>query len=133
MAQPSKPGAMETDLPDSPETLELTAVYDVAISSLRMGFRLAAALFVIGIAWSAVEREDIATRVTPIEDIPRQLADGAPMAAIVLSFLVLMFTPVVTVLCIGVSFLRLGDRWYGLLSFVVLAILGASMALALIR
>ena len=86
-----------------------------------------------GIVWSAIEREEIADYVTPIEQIPGQLADGTPMAAIVLSFLVLMLTPVITVLRIGVIFWLIGDRRYAALSLSVVAILGTSLTLALVR
>jgi len=115
------------------EAIELSPVYDVASSTLRFGFIVAAALFVAGIVWSAIEREEIADYVTPIEQIPGQLADGTPMAAIVLSFLVLMLTPVITVLRIGVIFWLLGDRRYAALSLSVVAILGTSLTLALVR
>ena len=44
-----------------------------------------------------------------------------------------MATPVVTVIAVAIGFLRLGDRRYALLSLVVLLILGASIALSLLR
>ncbi|CAN5589521.1 hypothetical protein BH23CHL4_BH23CHL4_23270 [soil metagenome] len=115
------------------EAVELSPVYDVASSTLRFGFIVAAVLFVAGIVWSAIEREEIADHVTPIEQIPGQLADGTPMAAIMLSFLALMLTPVITVLRIGVVFWLLGDRRYAALSLSVVAILGTSLTLALLR
>lgn len=115
------------------DQLELTPVYDVAARTLRIGFLVAAAFFVAGLVWSAIEREEIADRVTPISSIPGDFADGTPMAAIDLSFLALMLTPVITVLRIGIVFWRLGDRRYAGLSFGVVAILIASLALALLR
>lgn len=90
-------------------------------------------LFVAGLAWSALAREEIATQVTPIEQIPGELAAGTPMAMVDLAFLVLMFTPVVTVMRVGIVFLQLGDRRYGTASLCVLAILGASITIALLR
>ena len=44
-----------------------------------------------------------------------------------------MLTPVATVIVVAASFWRLGDRRYAALSLVVLAILGASIALTLSR
>jgi uncharacterized membrane protein len=115
------------------DRIELTPVFDVAARTLRIGFLVAAAFFVAGLIWSAIEREEIADHVTPISSIPGDFADGTPMAAIDLSFLALMLTPVITVLRIGIVFWQLGDRRYAALSFGVVAILGASLALALLR
>jgi uncharacterized membrane protein len=42
-------------------------------------------------------------------------------------------TPVATVIVVAANFWRLGDRRYALLSLIVLAILGTSVALALNR
>ena len=117
----------------APESLDLTPVFTSAISTLKYGFRAAAALFVAGLAWSALVGEEIAAHVTPIEQIPAELASGTPMAMIDLAFLTLMFTPVAAVMRVGVMFLQLGDRRYGTLSLFVLAILGASISIALLR
>lgn len=115
------------------DAVELNPVFDVAVLTLRIGFLIAALLFVTGIVWSAIEREEIADHVTPISSIPGDFASGTPMAAIDLSFLALMLTPVITVLRIGVIFWQLGDRRYAWLSLSVVAILGASLTLALVR
>jgi uncharacterized membrane protein len=111
----------------------LAPIYAAAMSTLRCGFIVAAALFAVGIIWSAIAREELASEVMPVQDIPRSLAEGAPMAALDLAFLVLMLTPVATVLRVAVAFFRLEDRRFGMLSLVVLAILGASVTLALVR
>jgi len=110
MPSSSEPQTNEQGIPGNPGPLELSGVYNAAIATLRLGFTTAAVFFTIGVIWSAVAREEISDHVTPIEDIPRQLAGGTPMAAIVLAFLVLMFTPVITVLRVGVAFLRLGPQ-----------------------
>jgi uncharacterized protein DUF1634 len=121
-----------TNPPDA-DTAALAPVYGAAIATLRYGFFAAAALFLTGLIWSAAAREDISENVTPIEKVPGQLADGTPMAMVDLAFLVLMFTPVVTVLRVGMVFLRLGDSRFGILSLGVLAILGTSITIALLR
>jgi uncharacterized membrane protein len=115
------------------DAVELNPIFDVAAVTLRIGFLISAAFFVAGIIWSAIEREEIADHVRPIDSIPGDFASGTPMAAIDLSFLLLMLTPVITVLRIGVVFWQLGDRRYAALSLSVVAILGASLALALVR
>jgi uncharacterized membrane protein len=119
--------------PEHPATLELASVYETAVVTLRLGFTLSAFFFLLGLAWSIVAREEITHQVTPIQDIPGQLADGTPMASVVLGFLILMLTPVLTVLRLAVSFFRMGDPRYGALTFVVLVILASSMALSLAR
>ena len=66
-------------------------------------------------------------------DIPGTVLSGNASGVIDLAILWFMATPVVTVIAVAVGFLRLGDRRYALLSLVVLIILGASIALSLLR
>jgi uncharacterized membrane protein len=58
---------------------------------------------------------------------------GNASGIIDLAILWFMLTPVAATIVVAVSFWRLGDRRYALLSLAVLVILGVSIALALNR
>ncbi len=108
-------------------------LYRAAQQTLRIGFIIAAALFVAGFAALAIAGDDVAKSVTPIDEIPADLADGDPMAILDLAFLALMLTPIATVLRLALTFLRIGERRFAMISFVVLAILIVSVTVALLR
>jgi uncharacterized membrane protein len=109
------------------------AIYQSAVQVLRGGFALSAVVLVIGAAWSLVDRHPLATEVLPFQEIPGALADGNPSAVIDLGILVMMLTPVLTVLVIAMNFSRLGERKFVTLSLGVLAILVTSIAISVLR
>jgi uncharacterized membrane protein len=115
------------------ETRREEIVYEGAIKSLRYGFFIAAALFLVGVAWSIVERQELATTVLPFDKILGELLDGNPAAVIDLSILALMLTPVATVLLIAINFYRLNERRYAMFALLVLATLAISIAISLFR
>src|SRR6476620_9920481 len=115
------------------ETRRVEIVYESAIRSLRYGFYIAAAFFVVGVAWSIAKRQELATSVLPFQKIPGELLDGNPAAVIDLSILALMLTPVATVLIIATNFYRLNERRYAVFSLLVLVTLAVSIALSLFR
>jgi uncharacterized membrane protein len=121
-------------------TAELTArterlepLYDAAVKTLFWGFRLGAALLALGIVMALVKREPLGHEADPISDVIATVRAGYASGIIDLAILWFMLTPVATVIVVAVSFWRLGDRRYALLCLIVLAILGASVALALNR
>jgi uncharacterized membrane protein len=75
----------------------------------------------------------MAESVMPIDAIPGELLDGEPMAILDLAFLMLIMTPVVTVFRLAMTYFRLGERRFAVISFVVLAILVLSATVALLR
>jgi uncharacterized membrane protein len=77
--------------------------------------------------------EPIGLEADPIGDVLGAVRAGYASGIIDLAILWFMATPVVTVFVVALSFWRLGDRRYALLSLVVLAILGVSITLALSR
>ena len=97
-------------------------IYQSAIQVLRGGFALSAIVLVIGAAWSIVDRHPLSTEVLPFQEIPGALTDGNPYAVIDLGILVMMLTPVLTVLVIALNFSRLGERKFVTLNFVYLAL-----------
>ena len=114
-------------------TERLEPLYDVAVKTLFWGFRLGAALLALGIVVALVKREPLGKEADPIPDVITMVRAGYASGIIDLAVLWFMLTPVATVIVVAASFWRLGDRRYALLCLVVLAILGASVALALNR
>lgn len=111
---------------------EDTAYHD-AVKVLRWGFFLSAAILVLGVVWSIIDRHPLSAEVLPFQEIPRALADGNPSGLIDLGILAMLLTPVVTVLVIALSFSRLGERKFASLSLGVLAILATSIVISLLR
>ncbi len=114
-------------------TDRLAPLYDAAVRTFFWGFRLGAALLALGIIVALVKREPIGHEADPLSEIIATVRAGQAAGIIDLAILWFMLTPVATVIVVAASFWRLGDRRYALLSLVVLAILGASIALALNR
>jgi uncharacterized membrane protein len=114
-------------------TERLAPLYDAAVKTLFWGFRLGAALLALGIVVALVKREPLGHEADPIPDVIAMLRAGHASGIIDLAILWFMLTPVATVIVVAASFWRLGDRRYALLCLIVLAILGASVALALNR
>jgi uncharacterized membrane protein len=114
-------------------TDRLEPLYDAAVKTLFWGFRLGAALLALGIVVALVKGEPLGHEADPIPDVIAMVRAGYASGIIDLAILWFMLTPVVTVIVVAASFWRLGDRRYALLSLIVLAILGASIALALNR
>ena len=114
-------------------TERLEPLYDAAVRTLFWGFRLGAALLALGIVVALVKREPLGHEADPVADVLATVRAGYASGIIDLAILWFMLTPVATVIVVAASFWRLGDRRYALLSLIVLAILGASVALALNR
>ncbi len=114
-------------------TERLEPLYDAAVKTLFWGFRLGAALLAVGIVAALVKREPLGHEADPLADVVATVRAGYASGIIDLAILWFMLTPVATVIVVAASFWRLGDRRYALLSLIVLAILGASVALALNR
>lgn len=114
-------------------TERLAPLYDEARILFVWGFRIGAALLALGIVVALFKGEPIGREADPIGEVLGAVRAGYASGIIDLAILWFMATPVVTVLVVALSFWRLGDRRYALLSLVVLAILGASIALALNR
>jgi uncharacterized membrane protein len=140
MSDDHVPGESERARSVAPVTSELAArterlapLYDAAVKTLFWGFRLGAALLALGIVVALVKREPLGHEADPISDVVATVRAGYASGIIDLAILWFMLTPVATVIVVAASFWRLGDRRYALLSLIVLAILGASVTLALNR
>lgn len=111
----------------------LEPIYASARFTLTWSFRLGAALLLVGILLAVIQRQ-------PLDRISRGFAEVLPSVLrgeadgmVDLAILWLMLTPVVVVLIIAVGFFQLDERRYGLLSLLVLLVLGISITLALVR
>lgn len=109
---------------------ELAPLYGAAVAVLTWGFRLGAALLVVGLVVALARREELNRSADPFAEVLPAVFDGRAAGVVDLAIIWLMGTPVAAVLVVAGGFFRLGDRRYGLLSLLVLAILGGSIALA---
>ena len=103
------------------------------IRALRIGFRLAAGLMLIGIAVALIRQEALETTVDPIQEIPGALADGRARAFIDLAIIAIVLTPVAAIVTIWRGFMAQGDRRFAGYSLGVLGILVASITYSLVR
>lgn len=115
------------------QTERLAPLYDAAVKTLYWGFRLGAALLALGIVVALIKREPLGREADPIPEVIAMVRAGHASGIVDLAVLWFMLTPVATVIVVAANFWRLGDRRYALLSLIVLAILGTSVALALNR
>jgi uncharacterized membrane protein len=114
-------------------TDRLAPLYDAAIWTLTWGFRIGAALLALGVVMAVVKGEPLGREADPMGSVIAAVLAGRAAGIVDLAILWFMLTPVASVIVAAVSFWRLGDRRYALLSLVVLVILGVSIALALNR
>lgn len=110
---------------------ELAPLHRAAIAVLTWGFRIGAALLTLGLIFSLIRREALNTVSEPFVDVLPGVVRGDPAGVVDLAILWFMITPVITVIVVGLGFLRLKDYRYAALSLLVLAVLGASIWLAL--
>lgn len=116
-----------------PQDEQLAPVFRAAIAVMTWGFRIGAALLVLGLAVAAAKRESLQHEVDPFVDIIPKILDGKAAGIIDLAIVVLMATPLLTVISVAFSFRRVGDRRYATISFMVLGILAISVLLSLLR
>jgi uncharacterized membrane protein len=114
-------------------TERLTPLYDTALRIFTWGFRIGAVLLILGIVLTLVQGQRLAGEAAPFSVVLSLLLAGNAAGVIDLAIIWFMFVPVVAVVAVAAAFWRMGDRRYAALSLVVLAILGASIALALTR
>lgn len=114
-------------------TARLTPLFDLSRTIFVWGFRIGAVLLVLGLVVAIARGEPIGHVADPLVDVPSAVLAGQASGVIDLAILWFMATPVATVVAVAIGFFRLGDRRYAFLSLIVLIILGASIALSLLR
>lgn len=115
------------------QSRELSPVYRRTIVVLSLGFRIGALVLAIGLALALIKQESLRRTAEAYPDIFPAILDGEANGFISLAIIILLATPVVAVLFVALGFLRVGDRRFGLLSLVVLGVLGVSITLSLFR
>lgn len=110
---------------------ELAPLHRASIAVLTWGFRIGAALLAVGLIFSLIRGEALHRVSEPFADVLPGVLRGDPTAVVDLALLWFMVIPVITVVVVGFGFLRLKDGRYAALSLLVLAVLGASIWLAL--
>jgi uncharacterized membrane protein len=116
-----------------PRDEQLAPVYRAAITVMTWGFRVAATLLILGLTVAAAKRESLQHSVDPFVDIIPKILDGKATGIIDLAIVAIMATPLLTVVTVAVTFQRVGDRRYAMISYMVLGILAISVLLSLLR
>jgi uncharacterized membrane protein len=100
---------------------------------LRVGFRIAAALLLAGLAIALIRQDALPERVDSITDIPPAVFHLRASGFIDLAIIAIVGTPVAAVISIFRGFMIRGDRRFAGYSLAVLAVLAASISLAVVR
>jgi hypothetical protein len=114
-------------------TAALAPVYAAVGRALAWGLRLSGALLAAGLLLTAFRGDSLSNRAEPLPEALKLVADGRGAGLVDLAIIAMVLTPVATVLVLAVGFFRLGDRRFGMISLVVLAILGISVSISLLR
>jgi uncharacterized membrane protein len=115
------------------EAEAIDPIYPQVVAVLRKGFRVAAALLVLGIAIALVRQEPLAERADSFADIPGALADLKARGFIDLAIIAIVLTPLAAVITILRGFIAAGDTRFARFTGGVLAILVASIVLSLFQ
>jgi uncharacterized membrane protein len=113
------------DQPQGQQALNKTTA-----SVLVWGFRVSAALLVLGLVVSAIQGEELHTSLESIPDLMGEVADGNGSGLVGLAILVMMATPIASTLSVAISSIRLGDRRYAAITAGVLGILIVSATIS---
>lgn len=111
----------------------LDVVYKDVSRVLRIGFRIAAALLVTGLVIALIRQEALAREVDSFSKIPRALIELRARGFIDLAIIAIVLTPVAAVVTIWRGFRAQGEDRFASYTLGVLAVLTASIALALLR
>lgn len=97
---------------------------------LTWGFRLSAALLLVGIVVSAFQGEELHESVEDIPTIVGQIADGNGAGIVALAILVMIATPIASTISVVISCIRIGDQRYARIAAAVLVILFISAVIS---
>ena len=108
-------------------------IYPQVATVLRRGFRIAAALLLIGNGVALIRQEPLAARADSFVNIPGALADLEAGGFIDLAIIAIVLTPLAAVVTILRGFLAAGDTRFARYTGGVLAILILSIVLSLFQ
>jgi uncharacterized membrane protein len=117
---------------------QMTQTYDDAPlrrrtnTVLQIGFRVSAALIVIGIVVAVLKQEPLPNTLGSPRVLFRALLNGEPGGIIGLGILSVILTPFVSTVVIVLAFLQSGDRRYARIGAIVLAVLCIAVIVSLV-
>lgn len=97
---------------------------------LTWGFRVSAALLLLGLIVTAIQGESLDTTLDGVPSLLDRTFDGEGAGIVGLGIVVMIVTPIISTLSIVLSCVRIGDRRYALITLAVLGILFISAALS---
>lgn len=104
-------------------SLSQDAIAQPTARVLTWGFRISAALLLIGLVVSALQREALHTSLEGFAAIIDEIADGNGAGIVALGILVMIATPIASTLTVVIACFRIGDQRYARITGAVLAIL----------
>jgi hypothetical protein len=106
------------------------ALNDPTARVFLWGFRISAALLLVGLIVAAIRGESLPESLESVPDLLDEVAEGRGRAIAGLGILVMLVTPIVGTLSVVLSCFSIGDRRYGMITLAVLAILILSALVA---
>lgn len=97
---------------------------------LTWGFRISAALLLVGIILSLIQQESLHTSLEDFSTIASEIGDGNGAGVVALAILVMIATPIASTVAVVVSCVRAGDQRYARVTGAVLVILVISALLS---
>lgn len=107
-------------------------VAERCITVLTWGFRMSAALILIGIARSLIDRQPLDSHLATPRELVAGLRTATPGSFLALGIITMILTPLVSCLTIAATFFQQHDARYGRFTVLVLLILGLSLSLTLL-
>ncbi len=97
---------------------------------LTWGFRISAALLLVGLVMSLIQGEALHTSLEGFSTIVGEIRDGNGAGLVALAILVMIATPIASTIAVVVSCVRCGDTRYARVTGAVLVILFISALLS---
>lgn len=98
---------------------------------LTWGFRMSAALILIGIVRALMDQQPLDSHLAKPEALFSELRTATPGSLITLGIIAMILTPLVSSFTIALTFFQQQDARYGRFTLLVLLILGLSLSLSL--
>lgn len=98
---------------------------------LAWGFRVSAALILIGIARGLFDRQPLDSHLPSPAELVTGMRTATPGSFLALGIIAMILIPLVSSLTIAVTFFQGKDARYGRFTLLVLVILGLSLSLSL--
>lgn len=113
-------------------TFDSRQVTSAAIKVLTTGWRLSFVLVIIGLVIAIIRDEPLANELGTFSHVFDELRNGHSNGFLGVGILVMILSPIVSAATIAVSFFRIGDRQFGMITTAVFIILMISIGLSFI-